>query len=578
MASEKLTLTGPSGREYVWDKDTPPTPTDIAVLIEADRIYAAQQEGDKEKTLKQAASITGGSMAPSGMVPIRPEMRGEGPLAETITGAGPAAVEGAIATTAQAGGAALAGPPGAAVAGAAGGFLGNLAAQALRGGQISLPEATGAAASAFVPGKPLAKAGAAMLGREALKQAGANVSGLALQRLMEGKELDPKEAATYAGLAAIATSTGKLLDPGKLADREAINLVTNQQAAEYIRKAQEMGLKVLPSTVNKTKINDLIEALGGRSLTIAEMREMNEDLFTALAAKDVGVTPALGQRLDRQLRAAAEKAAQPMAEIKALQVKAQADLDALEKKSALAATNEHELQILRSDPEYVREQAKLGKQAGADVEKFREANSKKNDYYTKYETGRDPKDLKLAREFEKRAEDARASLEEGLTELGRPDLYEKWNESRRLISKIKELESIITPAGKIPSEGLAAGIKRGVPFDARLQTLAQFGADPRMRSVTTSEFTNRPESGGRLSEIADVFLSPVRSMLASETYQRQFARPVYSNMPDSIARFTKTAMQADLEERQKAPNSLLNFYAQAYPRTPPTQAIPQPTQ
>jgi hypothetical protein len=75
MASEKLTLTGPSGREYVWDKDTPPTPKDIAVLIEADRIYSAEQEGDKEKTLKQAASITGGSMAPSGMVPIRPEMR-----------------------------------------------------------------------------------------------------------------------------------------------------------------------------------------------------------------------------------------------------------------------------------------------------------------------------------------------------------------------------------------------------------------------------------------------------------------------------------------------------------------------
>lgn len=577
MASEKLTLTGPSGREYVWDKDTPPTPKDIAVLIEADRIYAAEQEGDKEKTLKQAASITGGSMAPSGMVPIRPEMRGEGPLAETITGAGPAAVEGAIATTAQAGGAALAGPPGAAVAGAAGGFLGNLAAQALRGGQISLPEATGAAASSLIPGKPLAKAGAAMLGREALKQAGANVSGLALQRLMEGKELDPKEAATYAGLAAIATSTGKLLDPGKLADREAINMVVNQEMMNYAQKAQAMGFKVLPSTLNKTKINDLIEALGGRQLTIAEMREMNEDLFTAIAAKDVGVTPALGQRLDRQLRTAAEKAAQPMAEIKGLQVKAQADLDALEKKSALAATNEHELQILRSDPEYVRERAKLGKQAGADVEKFREANSKKNDYYEKHERTRDPEDLKLAKEFEQRAEDARASLEEGLTELGRPELYEKWNEARRLISKIKELESIITPAGKIPAEGLSASINRGVPFDARLKTLAQFASEPRFRSVTTSEYTNRPEAG-RIGAMADAFLSPLRSMVASEGYQSRFARPIYSDMPDSIARFAKTATQADLEERQKAPNSLLNFYAQAYPRTPPTQAIPQPTQ
>jgi hypothetical protein len=78
--------------------------------------------------------------------------------------------------------------------------------------------------------------------------------------------------------------------------------------------------------------------------------------------------------------------------------------------------------------------------------------------------------------------------------------------------------------------------------------------------------------------MADAFLSPIRSMVASEAYQSRFARPIYSNMPDSIARFAKTATQADLEERQKAPNSLLNFYAQAYPRTPPTQAIPQPTQ
>lgn len=577
MASEKLTLTGPSGREYVWDKDTPPTPTDIAVLIEADRIYAAEQEGEKEKTIKQAASITGGSMAPSGMVPIRPEMRGEGPLAETITGAGPAGVEAAITTAAQAGGAALAGPPGAVVGGMGGGFLGNLAAQALRGGNVSLPEAAGAGLSSAFPGGPLAKAGVKKLAIEAGKTAAANVSGLALQRLMEGKELNPKEAATYAGLAAIATSTGKLLDPGKLADREAINMVVNQEMMNYAQKAKAMGFKVLPSTLNKTRINDLIEALGGRQLTIEEMREMNEDLFTAIAAKDVGVTPALGQRLDRQLRAAAEKAAQPMAEIKGLQLKAQADLDALEKKSALAATNEHELQILRSDPEYVRERAKLGKQAGADVEKFREANSKKNDYYKRYETGRDPEDLKLAKEFEKRAEDARASLEEGLIELGRPELYTQWNESRRLISKIKELEDIITPAGKIPAEGLSQAINRGVPFDARLKTIAQFASEPRFRSVTTSEYTNRPEAG-RIGAMADAFLSPIRSMVASEAYQSRFARPIYSNMPDSIARFARTATQADLEERQKAPNSLLNFYAQAYPRTPPTQAIPQPTQ
>jgi len=575
MASKPLTLTGPSGREYVWEKDTPPTDRDIAILMAADKAYSAQQESEsaveKEKVLKQAELAGGaGPLPASGMMPLMTRQTRQ-TMAEVAKTAAPALVESGMATAGQAGGAALAGPPGASVGGAVGGFVGSITAQMMRGEQPSMAEATGAAASSAVPGAPLARASKILLAREAGKQAAANVSGLTLQRLMEGKDLTPEEVGAYAGMAGLSTMLGKVVDPGALANRETMREINDAYAQQYIREAQKEGMKILPSSMNKTRINAMLEALGGKAMTIAELRELNEDFFTALAASQVGVKPQFGKRLSKQLEQAAEEAAAPYGEIRALREKAAADLDALQKGSRLKATNEHEFQVLSSDPAFVKKEAELSRKAAADVDKFRKANANARDYREAYEVSRHPKDLELANEWAEVAEKSRENLRVGLEEMGKKDLYDAFEAARKKIAMIKTIENALTPQEKVSQEALARAIKRGEPLTDKLKTLAMFSSDPRLKSVATSEVTAMPESQGLLQEVGNVVREPFRRIVTSDIYQQTMARPMYSDMPDFLARFVRTGTQADLEERQSQPNSLLQFYAQVYPRNVPPE-------
>jgi hypothetical protein len=598
MATKPFTFVSEeSGETYTWDKPTPPTDRDIAILVAADKALVAQQQQETEG-IKKTAEIAGGAgpMPASGMLPMvpsrLPEKMGEAAF-ETV----PSVVEGAVGALGQAGGFALGGPPGAAAGGYTGGFLGNIAGQMIRGQEVSLPEATGAGVSAMVPGGSLRRAGAKVLAREAGKQAGANVSGLVLQRLMEGKELDPAEAAAYAGMSGLSTYLGKIVDPGKLADREMRRKITQYEADKYLAAAQAKGIKIPASAVNPSRLNSLLEAIGGVDKNIAEIRQINEDLFTALAAKDVGVTPRLGARLSDQLESARKQAGEVYGTISQLRTKAAADLDVLEGKAAttaaetaappftfprdpsvtgktpLTAANQHELEVVRADPDFVREQAKLSKQAGADVEKFQEASNQERLYYAKYERSRDPEDLKTAKDFGNKAEDARKSLEEGLDAMGKPELYAQFEAARKRIAKIKELENLITPTQKIPPQELARSLAKGTPFSDDLRLLSMVAADERLRPVMTTQVSRAAEPKTRLEAFMDVATGPVRGVLQSDIYQQFVARPQYNLAPDFIARAARLGAQAELEEKQKAPNSLLQFYAKVYPRNP-EQAIP----
>lgn len=578
MATKPLEFTSElSGQTYVWDKDTPPTDRDIAILVAADKAYHEKQIATKEEVTKGAERAAGGgSMPPSGMVPMAATQAAER-LGQAATEAAPAMAEAGIATAAQAAGTALAGPAGGAAGGAAGGFVGSLVGQAMRGEELSFPKAAGAAASSAVIGGPLRGATIGKLGIEAGKQAGANVAGLALQRIMEGKDIDPAEAAMYAGMAGLSTYVGKVLDPGALADREMRRKILQFEADKYLAQAQARGIKVQPSMVNPSRLNSLVEAIAGKEMSIAEIRQLNQDLFTAMAAKDVGVTPQLGVKLSDQLELARKEAGGVYGRISELKKKADADLKALEGKTSLTAANQHELEVARSNPDYVREQAKLSRQAGADIEKFQEASNQERLYRSKYDRTRDPEDLKTANDFAEKAKAADRGLEDGLDALGKSEMYAEFQAARKRIAKIKELENILTPTQQIPPEALARSLQRGAPFSENLRTLSQIASDPRLKPVMTSEVTQLPVAAGRIQAATDVATQPLRGLLQSDVYQRFVAQPQYNLSPDALARFARMGTQAELEEKQAAPNSLLEFYKKVYPRTAPTTAIPQPT-
>ena len=173
-------------------------------------------------------------------------------------------------------------------------------------------------------------------------------------------------------------------------------------ADDYVKKAQALGLKVMPSSLNKNSLNSFLEVLAGPEATAKELRDMNEELYTSIAAASVGVKPQLGVRLSEQLDKASKAAAKPYEDIRGLMAKAQADEAALGK-TTLTATNAHELEIAKADPAFVKKQIELGKKAAADIDKFRDANFNAGSYQEKYKISRDPNDLKLANEFSKSA-------------------------------------------------------------------------------------------------------------------------------------------------------------------------------
>jgi hypothetical protein len=159
------------------------------------------------------------------------------------------------------------------------------------------------------------------------------------------------------------------------------------------------------------------------------------------------VKPQLGARLSTQLDKASKAAAKPYEDIRGLMAKAQADEAALEK-TALTATNAHELEIARADPAFVKKQIELGKKAAADIDKFRDANFKAGSYQEKYKLSRDPNDLELASKFSKEAAEYKKNLQEGLESYGPEgkELYKQFEDARKLISQIKTIESALTPA------------------------------------------------------------------------------------------------------------------------------------
>lgn len=573
MATKPIELTSEaSGRTYTWDKPEPPGDRDIAELMAADRAFLEERAQGEQKVLEAAKS---GAMF-SGLAPLNPVALRES-VATMATEAAPGLVEGGATTVGQAAGFALGGPPGASVGGMIGGAGGNVLAQMMRKEPISGPEVAGAAASGAVAGSGLPKMGLKGLAVEAGKQAGANVGGLALQRLLEGKPLDPKEAAMFTGMAALSTALGKLVDPGKIAsaaERRAIHDYHNDLAMKAL---QERGMKILPSMRNPSRLNAALEVLAGKDATIADIRRLNEELFTGIAAAQVGIEPKIGVKLSTQLDAARKDASKFFGEINELAAKYADDLEAL-RKTELTASNAHELEVIRSDPAYVAKTSELTVKAKADADKFLRAKDELKLARKQYDRTGIRDDLDRVKEWETKSNQYGKDLEDGLIAMERKDLHDKFLEARRKIGMINEIEDSLTPGEFVDPQKLAAAQQRGVPFTGDLEKLARFANDPRFKSLTTLQVKAPSEGSGRLGQFMDIATEPARTLLKSDLYQRMVAASDPAAMPDFISRFARTTAQAEMERQEAQKNRVLEFYKNVYPRQQPPQPQQQPQQ
>lgn len=480
-------------------------------------------------------------------------------IAKTIGGLG---VEGGIATLGQGAGFAAAGPMGASVVGGPASILGYLAGSAVRGERPTVSGATQAFIMGLIPGEPLANAAAKTVVKEISKQAAGGVAGEIASATIDKRDVSPENLA-LAGIGATAgTLLGKSLDGGKIATRQESKKISEAITDANVARFKTAGGKTLPSMVSTSKLNDLFEAIGGKKHTIAEIRDLNEELFTTLSQKSIGLDPRIGPLTEKRLKDAVVEAAKPYAEIRALQEKAEADLKALQTANRLVAQNEHELQIYESNKHFVKQQAELTKEAAMLVDKFRVSNELAN----KYAGSPLASEQLLAQKYRDEAKGYLGDIEKGLKDIGRKDLWTAFNRARVQIAKIGEIEKALTPSGRVSPDKLAESIKGGTKFTGDLRMLAMMSAEPKLRPVATSNVAP-VDNQGLVQEVADLFRKPVRSVIASEPYQNSFlAQPSYAAMPDFLSRFIRTETQAELRHIQNQPNSLLQFYSGVYPR------------
>ena len=570
MATKPIELTSEaSGRTYTWDKPEPPTDRDYAELMAADRAFLEERAQGEQKVLEAAKS---GAMF-SGLAPLNPVALRES-LATIGEEGAPSLVEGLTTTLGQGGGALLAGYPGAVAGGSIGGATGYAIAQKMRGEEITSPGMAGATVSGSVPGSGLRKLGLKGFGIEAGKQAGANVGGLALQRMLEGKPLNPEEAAMFTGMAALSTALGKLVDPGKIASASERRAIHNYHNDLAMKALQERGMKILPSMRNPSRLNAALEVLAGKDATIADIRRLNEELFTGIAAAQVGIEPKIGVKLSTQLNEARKDASKFFGEINELAAKHADDLEAL-RKTELTASNAHELEVIRSDPDYVAKTSELTVKAKADADKFLRAKDELKLARKQYDRTGIREDLDRVKEWEAKSNEYGKDLEDGLIAMERKDLHDKFLEARRKIGMINEIEDSLTPGEFVDPQKLAAAQQRGVPFTGDLEKLARFANDPRFKSLTTLQVKEPSEGSGRLGQFMDIATEPGRTLLKSDFYQRMVAASDPTAMPDFISRFARTTAQAEMERQEAQKNRVLEFYKNVYPRQQPQQ--PQQT-
>lgn len=561
----RYTVSDPeSGKSIVIEGDSPPTEQELVEIFGATKqAPAATPEPAPAQTvaridpamLAAAARAGGGQFVGSYPISLEAAKNAASFLAE----AGLPAAGQAVGTSF--------GPPGAAVGGFLGGAAGKLAGGIIRGEAPSMGQMMGAGVANAMPGKPLRDLNAARLALEAGKQAALQVGAGATEAAIEGRAPTAEEMIARGAGGVFGTIAGKAFDLGSIADAETAKQIANGVRDDVIRKAQASGAKLLPSDVNTSKVNRLIEALGGKKQLVGDIKELNEEWATNMAAKATGLPAKPAVVTQKVLEDAREQSGKVYGVIEGLRDKAQSDLEAIQK-PILRIGDRHEMEVALADKGTVEKTAKLAIDAAADVNKFRRAQFESRSFYKMWQRDGNPEFLDKAKEAEDAAALLSTRIKKGLESMGKPELWKEFEASRKRIAMIHQVEDALNiETGTVSGKALAQAANRGAPLTDELKTVASFAGQPKSAKYFAAGEAGNIESKGPVSEMIDAAVrQPVRSMVMSPVYQQFMARPSYNQaMPDFLARMARSGTQAAV------PGTLMQFYAELYPRKPEQQ-------
>lgn len=246
-----------------------------------------------------------------------------------------------------------------------------------------------------------------------------------------------------------------------------------QQTRDVITEARQAGYTLPPSQTNPSLTNKVIESLSGKIKTNQAAAQRNQEVTNNLAKKSLGIPqdqPLTAETL-KGIRQAAGQAYDDLASIGNVSTGPQfiKKLDSIIEPYVKAAKGFPE-----AKPNPIIQEIEALKStsfpASAGIAKIRELREAAD---TAYASG----NKALGASYKKASEAIEDALDAQAQKLSAylpPDLLKNFRESRKLIAKTYSVERALNEAsGNVVATNLAAQLKRGVPLQSELKTIAR---------------------------------------------------------------------------------------------------------
>lgn len=314
-----------------------------------------------------------------------------------------------------------------------------------------------------------------------------------------------------AGMLAGMTTPSVMSAAGNRA-QAAVNQARLQEAEQGLRNqtlraGQEAGYMIPTSTVNPSTVNKILESVAGKAAVGQEVSLRNQEITNRLMRQELGLpegTPITEKALS-DFRARVSTPYQEIAAISPL--------------------------------------------AGNTLEKLKDARFEAKNQWNYYNRSADPKALKLAKEFDDKADMLETALEKIAVRSNQPQLVDDLREARKQIAKSYNIQDALNiGTGNISAPILARQMDKGVPFTGNLANTGRFAnAFPSSmregeRIPTPGVSAGNALASALLATIGGTQLGPMgtlaaalpytnipaRALVTSPAYQKRMAQPNYS--------------------------------------------------
>jgi hypothetical protein len=313
----------------------------------------------------------------------------------------------------------------------------------------------------------------------------------------------------WAGVGAMAPSAATMAyneaRAPSLARQQAQNTVRDQT----LQKAQDEGLKVIPSHVNPGMVGNAAESLAGKAALRQRTTLENQGTIDAIARREIG-----------------------------LPENAPLNMQTLEARRAQLGTPYSELAAVSPNASYF-------------LRELRDARQKATAFWKEYEVQKTVSSLENYKALDAKSKAMEMKLEAEAAKVGKPELVPAMREARQAIAKTWDVERALNLGdGTIDAHVLGRLYDRGAPLSGGLETIAKFAQGPGRQVTGQAAAQGTPgvsklswptagilgAAGASLGPVgaaigaAAPFVAPpaARSMLLSDIYQRNFGRPNYA--------------------------------------------------